>query len=149
MQVLMPTSAHPRVWAHIRGRYWSAKVGDISLWPLRSAYVCVASSCECCENRKTDMSGKKYHVLVTWTSPKGLPFLSLTCQVLSQRVFKLMFSWSRVRRSIKEIASRLRSMQASLQSRAPCPFHKLNEQSAQQCFDVLHETFCNLHNNVL
>jgi hypothetical protein len=22
---------HPRIWAQIRGRYWSAKVGDISL----------------------------------------------------------------------------------------------------------------------
>ncbi len=23
----------PRIWAHIRGRYWSAKIDDISLWP--------------------------------------------------------------------------------------------------------------------
>ncbi len=29
------TSQHPtpRIWAHIRGRYWSAKKDDISLWP--------------------------------------------------------------------------------------------------------------------
>jgi hypothetical protein len=23
----------PRIWAHIQGRYWSAKIDDISLWP--------------------------------------------------------------------------------------------------------------------
>jgi hypothetical protein len=23
----------PGIWAHIRGRYWSAKIDDISLWP--------------------------------------------------------------------------------------------------------------------
>ncbi len=26
-------SPYPRIWAHIRGRYWSAKIDDISLWP--------------------------------------------------------------------------------------------------------------------
>jgi hypothetical protein len=26
-------SLPPRIWAHIRGRYWSAKTVDISLWP--------------------------------------------------------------------------------------------------------------------
>ncbi len=34
------------------------------------------------------------------------------------------------RRSIKELACRLRSRQASLQLGAPCPFHNLNEQRA-------------------
>ncbi len=28
-----PQSPPPRIWAHIRERYWSAKVDDISLWP--------------------------------------------------------------------------------------------------------------------
>ncbi len=23
----------PRIWAHLGGRYWSAKIDDISLWP--------------------------------------------------------------------------------------------------------------------
>ncbi len=27
------TPPSPRIWAHIRGRYWSAKIDDISLWP--------------------------------------------------------------------------------------------------------------------
>ncbi len=26
-------SPPPRIWAHIRGRYWSTKIDDISLWP--------------------------------------------------------------------------------------------------------------------
>jgi hypothetical protein len=26
-----PPPTHPRIWAHIRGRYWSAKIDDISL----------------------------------------------------------------------------------------------------------------------
>ncbi len=29
-----PPPHSPRIWAHIRGRYWSAKIDDISLWPL-------------------------------------------------------------------------------------------------------------------
>ncbi len=28
-----PPPPSPRIWAHIRGRYWSAKIDDISLWP--------------------------------------------------------------------------------------------------------------------
>ncbi len=28
-----PQPPPPRIWAHIRGRYWSTKVDDISLWP--------------------------------------------------------------------------------------------------------------------
>jgi hypothetical protein len=28
-----PPATLPRIWARIRGRYWSAKIGDISLWP--------------------------------------------------------------------------------------------------------------------
>jgi hypothetical protein len=28
-----PPPASPRFWAHIRGRYWSAKIDDISLRP--------------------------------------------------------------------------------------------------------------------
>jgi hypothetical protein len=28
-----PATSLPRIWAHIRGRYWSAKIDDISLWP--------------------------------------------------------------------------------------------------------------------
>ncbi len=28
-----PPPPIPRIWAHIRGRYWSAKTDDISLWP--------------------------------------------------------------------------------------------------------------------
>ncbi len=28
-----PVLPPPRIWAHIRGRYWSAKIYDISLWP--------------------------------------------------------------------------------------------------------------------
>ncbi len=27
------TLPSPRIWAHIRGRYWSVKIDDISLWP--------------------------------------------------------------------------------------------------------------------
>jgi hypothetical protein len=26
-----PKPPHPRIWAHIRGRYWSAKIDNISL----------------------------------------------------------------------------------------------------------------------
>ncbi len=33
----------PRIWAHIRGRYWSAKIDDISLWTLRSI-ICIKSA---------------------------------------------------------------------------------------------------------
>ncbi len=30
----VPATPHyPRIWVHIRGRYWSAKIDDISLWP--------------------------------------------------------------------------------------------------------------------
>jgi hypothetical protein len=29
----LPPSPLPRIWAHIRGRYWSAKIDDISLKP--------------------------------------------------------------------------------------------------------------------
>ncbi len=29
-----PPSPYPRIWAHMRGRYWSAMIDDISLWPL-------------------------------------------------------------------------------------------------------------------
>ncbi len=28
-----PSPPLPRIWAHIRGRYWSAKIDNISLWP--------------------------------------------------------------------------------------------------------------------
>ncbi len=28
-----PPPPSPRIWAHIRGRSWSAKIDDISLWP--------------------------------------------------------------------------------------------------------------------
>jgi hypothetical protein len=28
-----PPPTPPGIWAHIRGRYWSAKIDDISLWP--------------------------------------------------------------------------------------------------------------------
>jgi hypothetical protein len=28
-----PPSPSTRIWAHMRGRYWSAKIDDISLWP--------------------------------------------------------------------------------------------------------------------
>jgi hypothetical protein len=28
-----PPPPSPRIWAHIRGRYWSSKIDDISLWP--------------------------------------------------------------------------------------------------------------------
>jgi hypothetical protein len=32
---LRPRNLHPpRIWAHKRGRYWSAKIDDISLWPV-------------------------------------------------------------------------------------------------------------------
>ncbi len=36
--------ATPRSWAHIRGRYWSAKIDDISLWPsdLPTVYMLIA-----------------------------------------------------------------------------------------------------------
>ncbi len=30
---LRPLNPTPRIWAHIRGHYWSAKIDDISLWP--------------------------------------------------------------------------------------------------------------------
>ncbi len=30
----------PRIWAHIRRRYWSAKIDDISLWPPAISYRC-------------------------------------------------------------------------------------------------------------
>jgi hypothetical protein len=33
------TPAPPRIWARIRGRYWSAKVDDISLSPLRKLHI--------------------------------------------------------------------------------------------------------------
>ncbi len=29
-----PPPPPPRIWAHIRGRYWSAEIDDISLYPL-------------------------------------------------------------------------------------------------------------------
>ncbi len=29
-----PRNPPPHSWAHIRGRYWPAKIDDISLWPL-------------------------------------------------------------------------------------------------------------------
>ncbi len=32
------SSPPPRIWAHIGGRYWSAKIDNISLWP--PAYCC-------------------------------------------------------------------------------------------------------------
>ncbi len=28
----IPPPPSPRIWAHIRGRYWSAKIDDISSW---------------------------------------------------------------------------------------------------------------------
>ncbi len=28
-----PPPPSPHIWAHIRGRYWSAKTDDVSLWP--------------------------------------------------------------------------------------------------------------------
>ncbi len=34
-----PAAPPPRIWAHIRGRYWSAKIDDISLWPLASSFL--------------------------------------------------------------------------------------------------------------
>jgi hypothetical protein len=30
---LRPRNSLSLIWAHIRGRYWSAKIDDISLWP--------------------------------------------------------------------------------------------------------------------
>jgi len=30
---LRPRNPPPRLWAHVRGRYWSPKIDDISLWP--------------------------------------------------------------------------------------------------------------------
>ncbi len=34
---------HPRIWAHIRGRYWSAKIDGISWWPpgCRTITFCI------------------------------------------------------------------------------------------------------------
>ena len=34
----------PRIWAHIRGRYWSAKIDDIYLWPP-AQNSCLGYSC--------------------------------------------------------------------------------------------------------
>ncbi len=35
-----PPSPHPHIWAHIRGRYWSAMIDDITLCdPLDIAHV--------------------------------------------------------------------------------------------------------------
>ncbi len=33
MRIHSPPPHPPRIWAHIRGRYWSPKTDDISLWP--------------------------------------------------------------------------------------------------------------------
>ncbi len=41
-----PQPPSPRNWAHIRGRYWSAKIDDISLWPPSQAQVNLAKSKE-------------------------------------------------------------------------------------------------------
>ncbi len=33
------SSLPPRIWTRIRGRYWSTKIDDISLWPLLSTII--------------------------------------------------------------------------------------------------------------
>ncbi len=36
---LRPRNPTPRIWAHTRGRYWSAKIDYISLWPPGVLYL--------------------------------------------------------------------------------------------------------------
>ncbi len=42
---LRPRTPPPRIWAHIRGRYWSAKIDDISLWPHDSEFLAGRLTC--------------------------------------------------------------------------------------------------------
>ncbi len=62
-------TTHPRIWAHIPGRYWSAKKDDISLWPpdftcLMKEAVCKQCiggrrrcSSHCCRERAMNRRG--------------------------------------------------------------------------------------------
>ncbi len=34
-----PATPPPRIWTHIRGRYWSAKIDDISWWPCSQPFT--------------------------------------------------------------------------------------------------------------
>jgi hypothetical protein len=52
-----------RIWAHIRGRYWSAKIGDMSLWPaivlpLKLIFVLFLSTLQSHEALKVKVSQK-------------------------------------------------------------------------------------------
>ena len=40
------TTPSPRIWAHIRGRYWSAKIDDISLFTFHHMRRLSFPSCE-------------------------------------------------------------------------------------------------------
>ncbi len=116
----------------LQGRYWSANVDDISCDPW------VWQMCVLCQVASVVKTERQIYQAKNITSGSPVPDPgSFTLSYLPSslpRLLKLMSSRSRVRSSTKELASRLRLRQASLQSTESCPFQNLNEQRAPQCF---------------
>ncbi len=73
------TPSPPRIWAHIRGRWWSAKIDDISLCPpdekdtilVQFEYTCRPTCIFYTERRKSKRVGMGCHCRRGEMDPKG------------------------------------------------------------------------------
>ncbi len=86
---LATPSPPPRIWAHIRGRYWSAKMDDISLWPPgHSAMVLLANILYCAVSKTSNK--KSFCTAAYWTA--GAVLVQCPCWISILLITKMAYT---------------------------------------------------------